>query len=153
MRKPDKDVADKKDLIWLGSTRADLGECPEDVQDVVGYALHLAEIGEKHPDAKPLKGFKGAGVLEIIDDYRTDTYRAVYTVRFAGAIYVLHVFQKKSKKGIETPKPDMDVIKHRLKIAEQHWEANYLHKARVAWLQEEGDISDEEKKQKRSRRK
>jgi phage-related protein len=83
-----------------------------------GYALYAAQLGEKPPDAKPLKGFGGAGVLEVIEDYSGDTYRAVYTVRFAGTIYVLHVFQKKSKRGIGTPKQEMGLIKERLKRAE-----------------------------------
>jgi phage-related protein len=97
----------QKPLEWVRSSRDDLKGLPEDVQDEVGYALYLAQIGEKHPNAKPLKGFKGAGVLEVVDNYDGDTYRAVYTVRFAGVIYVLHAFQKKSKKGIATPPADM----------------------------------------------
>lgn len=91
---------------------------PEDVQDVFGYALHLAKTGQKHPDAKPLKGFGGAGVLEVVDDFQGDAYRAVYTVRFADAVYVVHCFQKKSTQGIATPKPDMELIKSRLKAIE-----------------------------------
>ncbi len=81
---------------------------PEDVQDTFGFALYLAQLGEKHPDAKPMKGFTGAGVLEIVEDYSSDTYRAVYTVRFADAVYVLHVFQKKSKHGIATPTEEIE---------------------------------------------
>ena len=79
--------------------------------------LFLAQIGKRHPDAKPLKGFGGASVLEVVEDYRGDTYRAVYTVKFVEAVYVLHVFQKKSKRGIATPKLEMDLIKDRLKRA------------------------------------
>ena len=90
----------------------------EDVRDVFGYALHLAQHGEKHLDARPLKGFGGAKTLEIVEDHQGDTYRAVYTVKFEGHVYVLHCFQKKSKKGIATPKPDMDKIRARLKYAE-----------------------------------
>ena len=90
----------------------------EDVRDVFGYALHLAQHGEKHLDARPLKGFGGAKTLEIVEDHQGDTYRAVYTVKFEGYVYVLHCFQKKSKKGIATPKPDMDKIRARLKYAE-----------------------------------
>lgn len=90
----------------------------EDVKDVFGYALHLAQNGEKHLDAKPLKGFGGAKTLEIIEDHQGDTYRAVYTVKFEGFVYVLHCFQKKSKKGIATPKPDLDKIRARLRDAE-----------------------------------
>jgi len=78
---------------------------------------YLAQIGDKHPTAKPLKGFSGAGVLEIVDNYDGDTYRTVYTVKLAGVVYVLHAFQKKSKKGIATPKKDIDMIKKRLKLA------------------------------------
>jgi phage-related protein len=85
----------------------------------MGYALLLAENGDKHPDAKPLQGFGGAGVVEITDDYDGNTYRAVYTVKFESAVYVLHAFQKKSHKGIATPKSDLDLIKMRLKQAEE----------------------------------
>ncbi|MCY1419222.1 hypothetical protein D3C76_699540 [compost metagenome] len=93
---------------------------PHDVQDVFGFALSNAEEGSKHPDAKPLKGFGGAGVLEVIEDYQGNTYRAVYTVKFEAAVYVLHCFQKKSTKGIETPQHDIELIKSRLKDAEAH---------------------------------
>jgi phage-related protein len=88
------------------------------VQDHMGYALHLAQAGGKHDDAKPLKGFGGAGVLEIVSDHSGDTYRAVYTVKFATAVYVLHAFQKKSKTGSKTPATDMELIRRRLKVAE-----------------------------------
>ena len=99
----------------------DLKVFPDEVQDVMGYALDFAQQGQKHPDAKPLKGFGGTGVLEIVDDYDGDTYRAVYTVKFAHAVYVLHCFQKKSKRGIATPKQDMDLIESRLKRAREHY--------------------------------
>ena len=105
-----------KPVIWLGDTLAILRACPQDVQDEVGYALYLAQIGEKYADAKPLKGL-GAGVVEVIADHRGDTYRAVYTVRFTERVYVLHVFQKKSKRGIATPQSDIDLIRQRLKRA------------------------------------
>src|SRR3954469_16462682 len=95
-------------LSWVGASLKDLSAFPEEVKDVMGYALHLAQVGEKSPAAKPLKGFGGAGVLEIVDDHDGDTYRAVYTVRFGDAVYVLHAFQKKSKRGIETPKTELD---------------------------------------------
>ena len=85
----------------------------------IGYALWIAQQGRKHVDAKPLRGFGGAGVLEVIADFDKDTYRAVYTVRFLEAIYVLHVFKKKSKSGIATPRPDADLIKARLRFAEE----------------------------------
>src|SRR5918998_676086 len=113
---------------WTGSSRNDLKEFPEDVQDQMGYALFLAQAGGKHEDAKPLKGstaFKGAGVLEVVDDYDGDTYRAVYTVRFAGVVYVLHAFQKKSRSGIATPRSDIEKIKSRIKLAMEHYEQKY----------------------------
>lgn len=91
---------------------------PDDVKDIFGYALYLAQIGEKHEDAKPLKSFGSAGVLEVVEDWHGNTYRAVYTVHFPAAVYVLHVFQKKAKKGIETPKHEIDVIRERFKAAE-----------------------------------
>lgn len=90
---------------------------PSDVRDVIGYALDLAQRGEKHPDAKPMKGF-GSGVLEVVDDYDGDTYRAVYTVRYEDVVYAVHAFQKKSKKGVETPKAELDRIDARLKAIE-----------------------------------
>ncbi|MBI1889635.1 MAG: type II toxin-antitoxin system RelE/ParE family toxin [Burkholderiales bacterium] len=102
-------------LRWVGSSKKDLSAMPEDVQDTFGYALHLAQTGGKHSQAKPLKGFGGAGVLEVVEDHQGDTYRAVYTVRYASAVYVVHCFQKKSTSGIATPKPDMDLIEARLK--------------------------------------
>lgn len=108
----------ERPLVWIGSSKRDLTGFPEDVKDVFGYALHLAQFGDKHIDAKPLKGFVGAKTLEVVEDHQGDTYRAVYTVKFAGFVYVLHCFQKKSKKGIATPKPDMDKIRARLKDAE-----------------------------------
>lgn len=92
---------------------------PELVQDTFGFALHQAQVGRKHEDAKPLKGFGSAGVLEVVESAEGGTYRAVYTVRFTDAVYVLHCFQKKSTHGIATPKPDMDLIRDRLKIAEE----------------------------------
>ena len=93
---------------------------PDEVQDTFGYALHLAQISGKSESAKPLKGFGSAGVLEVVEDFDGDTYRAVYTVRFATAVYVLHCFQKKSHHGAATPKPDMDRIHERLKAAAIH---------------------------------
>lgn len=106
-------------LRWIGSSRKDLVDFPIPVQAEMGYALHLAQIGTKSDKAKPLKGFSGAGVLEVVDDYAGDTYRTVYTVRFEEAVYVLHAFQKKSKRGIATPQSDIDLVKERLKRAEQ----------------------------------
>ena len=112
---------ERKPLFWLGSSKEDLKAFPDEVQDVMGHALDIAQQGKKHPDAKLLSGFGGAGVLEIVDDYRSDTYRTVYTVRFPGAVYVLHAFQKKSKKGIATPKQDIELIESRLKRAREHY--------------------------------
>ncbi len=108
-----------KPVVWIGSTRADLASFPEEVKDAIGYALYVAQRGGKHADAKPLRGFGGTGILEIVEDHAGDTYRAVYTVRLAGRIYALHAFQKKSKAGIKTPKPEIELIKSRLKRAEQ----------------------------------
>ena len=104
-------------LEWIGSTRKDLLALPEEVVDVFGYALYLAQTGSRHDQAKPLRGFGSAGVLEVVEDRRGDTYRAVYTVQFAVRVFVLHVFQKKSRSGIATPKPDLDLIRNRLKVA------------------------------------
>ncbi|CAN1212551.1 Phage-related protein [Tumidithrix helvetica PCC 7403] len=112
-----------KSIEWLGSSNDDLRDFPENVREEMGYALYLAQLGEKHPDAKPLKGFTGAGVLEIVEDFDKDTYRAVYTVKFEGIVYVLHAFQKKSKRGISTPKQDIDLIEARLKRAQEHYES------------------------------
>ena len=89
----------------------------------MGYALYLAQCGDKHLDAKPLRGFGGgAGVLEVVADHDGDTYRAVYTVRFADAVYVLHAFQKKSKRGIATPKREIERIRQRLQQAQEHYQ-------------------------------
>jgi phage-related protein len=110
----------QKPLLWVASSKKDLKALPEDVQDVFGYALHLAQEGKKHDQAKPLKGFGGAGVLEVVEDFKSDAYRAVYTVKFGSTVYVLHCFQKKSTHGVETPKSDMDLIRERLKAAEAH---------------------------------
>jgi phage-related protein len=109
-----------KPLQWLGSSLEDLKKFPEEVQGEIGYALYLAQTGEKHPHTKPLKGFKGASVLEVVEDFDGDTYRAIYTVKLVKAVYVLHVFQKKSKHGIATPKQDIDLIEARLKKAKEH---------------------------------
>ena len=107
----------RKPLKWVGSSKRDLDAMPGDVQDVFGHAIDLAQAGGKHQDAKSMSGFGSASVLEVIEDYRGNTFRAVYTVRFAGWVYVLHCFQKKSKTGIRTPKADMDLINARLKAA------------------------------------
>ena len=109
-----------KPLRWVGASKKDLLAMPDDVIDVFGFALHLAQAGKEHDQAKPVKGFGGAGVLEVVEDHLGDTYRAVYTVKIADAVYVLHCFQKKSKQGIETPKHDLDLIRERLKAAQAH---------------------------------
>jgi phage-related protein len=111
---------DEKPLEWVGSSYKDLMTLPEDVRRFFGFALSLAQSGDKHEAAKVLKGFGGAGVLEVVEDDVSGTYRAVYTVKFAEAVFVLHCFQKKSKRGIATPKEDMDIIHARLKIAEAY---------------------------------
>ena len=108
----------ERPVRWVASSKRDFREFPDDVQDVMGYALHLAQQGGQHASTKPLKGFGGAGVLEVVENDVGGTYRAVYTVRYEEAVFVLHCFQKKSKSGIATPKEDMDVIKARLKVAE-----------------------------------
>ncbi len=105
-----------KPLTWMGDSLETLQGFPEDVKDELGFALFQAQTGKKHIKAKPLKGF-GAGILEVVSDHRGDTFRAVYTVRLAGRVYVLHAFQKKSKTGIATPKTEIELVKQRLKRA------------------------------------
>jgi phage-related protein len=114
-----------KPVIWIGSSLLYLKEFPLEVQSDLGYALYFAQTNLKHPKAKPLKGFKGASVLEIVEDYDGDTYRAVYTVKLAGVVYVLHVFQKKSKHGIAMPKQDIALIEKRLKLALEFNQENH----------------------------
>ena len=104
-----------KSLFWIGSSREDLKEFPKNVRVIIGQALYAAQHGEKHIHAKPLKGFKGAGVLEVVEHFDRDAYRAVYTVKFSDRVYVLHAFQKKAKKGIATPKAEIDLVEARLK--------------------------------------
>jgi phage-related protein len=111
-----------KPVFWIGSSRTDLKEFPDGVQDAMGFALWHAQIGQKHADAKPMKGLGGGGVLEVVANRARSTYRAVYTVRYAGAVYVLHAFQKKSKQGIKTAQCDMVLIRKRLKVAKEHYE-------------------------------
>ena len=110
--------AEERLLEWIGSSHRDLMTLPADVRRFFGYALSLAQAGDRHDAAKVLKGFGGAGVLEVIENDADGTYRAVCTVKFEEAVFVLHCFQKKSKRGIATPKKDMDIIHARLKIAE-----------------------------------
>lgn len=111
-----------KPVRWVGRSKEDLSSFPEDVRRRVGRALWDAQLGLKAPFAKPMKGYGGAGVLEVVDDFDGDTYRAVYTVQFAGIVYVLHAFEKKSRKGIATPQSDLDLIKLRLARAKEDYE-------------------------------
>ena len=111
-------LSHEKPLEWIGSSHKDLMTLPADVRRFFGFALSLAQSGDKHDAAKVLKGFGGAGVFEVVEDDMGGTYRAVYTVKFAEAVFVLHCLQKKSKRGITTPKAEMDIIQARLKIAE-----------------------------------
>ena len=114
------DGAAAKPAYWIASSLEDLRAFPRAVQREFGRAIRVAQLGGKHESAKPLKSFKGASVLEVVEDHDGDTYRAVYTVRLAESVYVLHVFQKKSKKGVQTPKHVIDLIKDRLRTAERH---------------------------------
>lgn len=118
-----------KPVEWIGSSRDDLCEFPEDVQQIMGFALYRAQLGKKHPDAKPLRGFKGTGVIEIVDNFDGDTYRAVYRVKFEGIVYVLHAFQKKSKQVIATAKQDIDLIESRFKRTKEHYKT-YLKQSK-----------------------
>jgi len=108
-----------RDLLWVGSSHADLTAFPEGVRHVMGFALYRAQLGRMPSNAKPLKGFGGAGVVEIVDDDDGDTYRTVYTVRLRSAVYVLHAFQKKSTRGVARSKRDLDLIQSRLILAQQ----------------------------------
>lgn len=109
-----------KPVLWVGSSRRDLRAMPDDVRRNIGQALYTAQQGGTDPAAKPLKGFGGARVMEIVERDRGGAYRAVYTAQPGGMIYVLHVFQKKSKRGVATPKQDIDLIRQRLADAERH---------------------------------
>ncbi len=118
MRRP---ARGEEPLYWVGSSKRDLLAFPEAVKDGIGTALSIAQFGGKHPSAKPWKG-EGPGILEVVEDYDGDTYRAVYTVRFSRGVYVLHCFQKKSHRGIQTPRPDVELVSQRLKLARQDYE-------------------------------
>lgn len=111
-------------LFWMASSLRDLLDFPEAVKDEIGTALSVAQFGGKHPSAKPWKG-TGPGVFEIVENHRGDAYRAIYTVRFADAVYVLHAFQKKSPSGIKTPKKDVELIAQRLRLAQEDYEARH----------------------------
>ena len=113
-----------KPVAWIGPSKKDLKKFPEVVQESIGDAIQEVQYGRKPLSAKPLSGFHGAGVLEVIDNHDGDTYRAVYTIRFAEVIYVLHAFQKKSRHGIQTPKQEIELVHVRLRAAEtayQEW--------------------------------
>jgi phage-related protein len=113
---------------WVGNSKDELSSMPDLVKEEIGFAIWIAQSGGKHPSAKPLKGFGGAGVLEVVSNHHGNTYRGIYTVRFQEALYVLHVFQKKSRRGAATPKHELDLIKSRLKAAEDHHRAHYARK-------------------------
>lgn len=117
--------ARERKLEYIASSKKDLENLPEVVKELFIHGLGLALIGEKHPDAKPMKGFGNATLLEIREQYKGDAYRAMYTVRFEKAVYVLHVFKKKSKSGIATPKQEVELIKARLKMAERHYKEKF----------------------------
>jgi phage-related protein len=118
---------EEKPLNWVGSSKKDFMAFPKDVQVEMGNALGVAQFGGKHPSAKPLTGL-GSGLFEVVEDHDGNTYRAAYTVRFRDAIYVLHAFQKKAKHGMATPKPDIDLIKKRLKAANEDYKARVGNK-------------------------
>ncbi len=117
-------AGEPRPLEWVGSSRADLRAFPAEVRDHAGFALYQAQVGLRHRDAKPLKGL-GTGVLEVVSRHDRGTYRVVYAVRFAAAVYVLHAFQKKARKGIATPKHEMETVKGRLMAAQVHYAATY----------------------------
>jgi phage-related protein len=116
-------------LLWIASSKRDLRGFPPRVQDRLGFELYLAQTGQHAPSAKPLKGL-GSGTVELIDDFDGDTYRAVYTVRFSDAVYILHTFKKKSKHGIKTPQSDIELVKRRLKDAERDHAQRFKQESR-----------------------
>lgn len=113
----------ERPLFWIGSSRKDYAQFPPKVQEAFGFELYLAQTGQFPPSGKPLKGL-GPGIIELVEDFDGDTFRAVYTVRFETAVYVLHSFMKKSKTGIRTPKADVDLIRRRYRDAEAHYNAS-----------------------------
>jgi phage-related protein len=114
-----------KELDWIGSSKRDLLEFPEIIKKEMGHALYVAQAGGKHKNAKPLKGFGGAKVLEVVLDDGNGTYRTMYTIQFEEIVYVLHAFQKKSKTGIKTPKQDIDLVEKRLKWAQEKYKERF----------------------------
>jgi phage-related protein len=117
-------VPGEKPLYWVGSSLKDISEFPSEVQRTVGFALSAAQYGGKHPSSKPWKG-EGPGVLEVVRNHDGDTYRAIYTVRYANAVYVLHAFQKKSPRGVATRQTDIALVKERLKLAQRDYEERH----------------------------
>jgi phage-related protein len=113
----------------VASSKRDFREFPAEVQDALGFELYLAQTGQHPPSAKPLKGL-GSGTVELVDDFDGDIYRAAYTVRFADAVYVLHAFKKKSTRGIKTPQPDIDLVKRRLRDAEQDYAERFKQESK-----------------------
>ena len=113
------DAPSRKPVVWVSSCRDDLARFPAVARRALGYALNVAQLGGKHPDAVPLKGFGGAGVLEAVEDFDGSTYRLMYTVRLGDRIYALHAFQKKSKRGIETPQHEMALVRQRYRQAQE----------------------------------
>jgi phage-related protein len=105
-----------KPLVWVGDSLRAVRDFPKAVRDVIGFAVYQAQLGDRHVKANPLKGL-GTGVLEVVSDHRGDTFRAVYTVRLEGKVYVLHAFQKKSKSGVAAPRSEIDLVRQRLKRA------------------------------------
>jgi phage-related protein len=111
------ETGEERPLIWIGSSKKDLMALPLGVRKFFGHALNFAQHGDQHGAAKPLKGFGGNGVLEVVDNNASGAYRAIYTVKFVEAVFVLHCFQKKSNRGIATPNVDMGIVRARLKVA------------------------------------
>ena len=142
----DTEPSGPKPVFWVASSRKDLKKFPKSVRQAAGQALFDAQTGGKHPGVKPLKGFHGAGVLEVVEDDNGNTYRAVYTVKFAGAVYMLHAFQKKSKKGSKTPQHEVDLIRRRLKAAEEHYKTWRASEKGKGGKEDEGDKGRESRK-------
>jgi phage-related protein len=114
----------ERPVDWIGASKKDFMDFPVHVRRDMGYALGIAQLGGKHPSSKPWTG-QGPGVFELVEDHDGDTYRAVYTVKFKEVIYVLHAFKKKSTKGSKTPKPDVELIAKRLKLAQEDHKARH----------------------------